>query len=148
WSVACAALVVGGIDHHGKLISAFLSQLAGDQLLKHFREKGLLQVIGVEADPTEHHSIFGELRKTEEGVYHVGVAAGPRYFTAMAIGLVLLVHLVHQHLAIHAEPPTEHFGQPLMLLTEVAVAHLLRLRTKQEAFLTVEEEHVGNPWTL
>src|SRR5262245_33502593 len=60
--VPVPALVLRGINRHSKLISAFLSQLLGYQLLEHCREKGLLQVIRLEVDPTHHYSVLGELR--------------------------------------------------------------------------------------
>src|SRR5438552_1792010 len=60
--VTIPTLVVCGIDHHGKLISASLGQLVGDQLLEHFRKEGLFQVIGIEADPAQHRPVLGELR--------------------------------------------------------------------------------------
>ena len=112
------ALVVRGIDRHGQLISAFLSQLASNQLLQHFRKKGLFQVNRLEADPTNITRSLGSCGKQRR---HVPYKRGrrPLHFKGVpGEGLILPVHPFHKRLAIHTKPPTEHYGQAFMLFTE------------------------------
>src|SRR2546425_9315842 len=50
------------IDHHGKPVSALVTQLLGDRLLEHSRKESLLQITSIEGGPTHYNPVARELR--------------------------------------------------------------------------------------